>query len=93
MATNKSATYIKDFLLTPYWHVTSKFNLLSLTMGTQTKSNVSSNKFVSKKILVLKPYQLQVIISRPKINAIIERVQKFVYFQQYAHIILTYHRV
>jgi hypothetical protein len=57
-ATNKSATSIQDFFITPGWQVTRDLNLLSLTIGTKANSNVSSNKCVT--IMALKTNQLQV---------------------------------
>jgi D-lyxose ketol-isomerase len=61
--------------MTPGWHVTRDLNLLSLTMGMCDDSNVSSNKCVCKKIMVLKPNQLQVATYHPQANAMNERVQ------------------
>jgi hypothetical protein len=55
---------------------TRELNLLSLTMGVEENSNVSSNKCVCKTIMALKPNQLQVTTNRPQANAIIERVHK-----------------
>jgi hypothetical protein len=65
--------------ITPGWHVTRDLNLLSLTMG--SNSNVSSNKCVCKKIMALKPNQLQVTTHNPQANVIIERVHKIGYCQ------------
>jgi hypothetical protein len=61
---------------TPGWHVTRNLNLLYLTMG--ANSNVSSNKYMCKTIMALKPNQLQVTTYHPQANAIIERVHKVV---------------
>jgi hypothetical protein len=52
--------------ITPGWHVTHDLNLLSLTMGMQANSNVSSSKCVYKTIMALKPNKLQVTASRPQ---------------------------
>jgi hypothetical protein len=52
----------RNCFITPGWHVTRDLNLLSLTMV--ANSNVSSNKCVNKKIMELKPYQLQVTTNK-----------------------------
>jgi hypothetical protein len=62
--------------ITPGWHVTHSLNLLSLTMGKNSK--ISSNKYVRKTIMALKPNQLQVTTISAQANAIIEQVHKVV---------------
>jgi hypothetical protein len=64
--------------VTPGWHVTRDFNLLSFTMREGANSNVSSNKCVYKTIMALRPNQLQITTYHPQANAIIERLPKVV---------------
>jgi hypothetical protein len=47
---------------------------MSLKMGGIANSNMSSNKYIYKTIMALKPNQMQV--TTHKANAIIERVHK-----------------
>jgi hypothetical protein len=56
------------FFISPGWHVTHDLNLLSLIM--RVNSNVSSNEYVNKKIMALKPNQLQVTAYHPQANVI-----------------------
>jgi hypothetical protein len=50
-------------------------------MGILENTNVSSNKYVCKTIMALKPNHLQVTTINPKANAIIERVDKVLGYQ------------
>jgi hypothetical protein len=76
-ATNKSATSIQDFFITPGWHITRDLKILSLIKELMANSNVSSNKYVTIMTL-LKPNQIQVTTYHPQANALIERVHKVV---------------
>jgi hypothetical protein len=76
--TNKWQHLSRVCFITPGWHVTRDFNLLSLTMGVWANSNVSSNKCVCKTIMSLKPNQLQVTTHITQANEIIEQVHKVI---------------
>jgi hypothetical protein len=57
-ATNKAAISIQDLFHYIWLARYPNLNLLSLTMGVLSNSNLSSNKFVSKTNMALKPNQL-----------------------------------
>jgi hypothetical protein len=71
--------------MTSGWHVTHNLNLLSWKTGAD--SNLISNKFICRTIMILKPNKLQVTRSRPQANAL-EQVHKVAHCQRYAQIIL-----